>query len=54
IDDEYKTHLRSLCFCVPTAEDETIKILKTMINDEELLINYRIKRERDKIYRQWK
>ncbi|CAF4103056.1 unnamed protein product [Rotaria sordida] len=47
IDDEYKMHLRSLCFCVPTAEDETIKILQTMISDEELLINYRIKRERD-------
>ncbi|CAF3868163.1 unnamed protein product [Rotaria sordida] len=54
IDDEYKMHLRSLCFCVSTVEDETIKILKAMTSDEELLINHRIKRERDKIYLQWK
>jgi len=51
---EINDHLRSLCFCAPTADDQMIKTLEKMIDDNELLIDYKIKRVLDNIYLQWK
>jgi hypothetical protein len=52
-----KTHHQSkfqlLCFHVSAADDETIKRLNNMIDDEKLLIDYTIKRALDFIYLQW-
>ena len=46
--------LRSLCFCVPTADDQMIKTLEKMIDDNELFMDYKIKRVLNNIYLQWK
>jgi hypothetical protein len=53
IDHECGDHLRSLCFRVQAADDQTIKTLQKTIHDEKLLINYTIKRVVDNIYLQW-
>jgi hypothetical protein len=54
IHHDCNDHLRSLCFGVPTADDQMIKTLRKTIDDEKLLINYTIKRVGDDIYLQWK
>jgi hypothetical protein len=46
--------LHLLCFRIPTADDEMIKKLKSMIHFEKLLFNYTIKRVADNIYVEWK
>ncbi len=46
--------LRSLCLRVSTADDQMIKTLQKMIDDEKLLINYTIKCVVDTIYLRWK
>jgi len=46
--------LRSLCFCAPTADDQMIKTLEKMIDDNELLIDYKIKHVFDNIFLEWK
>jgi hypothetical protein len=47
-------YLRLLCFHIRTADDEVIKKLEQIIHDENLLIDYTIKRELDDIYLKWK
>ncbi|CAF5011621.1 unnamed protein product, partial [Rotaria sp. Silwood1] len=46
--------LRSLCFDIPTTDDEIIKNFDLMIRSEKLLFNYTIKRVYNKIHLQWK
>ncbi|CAF1486733.1 unnamed protein product [Rotaria sp. Silwood1] len=46
--------IRSLCFDVPTMDDEIIQNFDTMIRSEKLLFNYTIKHVYNKIYLQWK
>ena len=43
-------YLHSLCFCIPTADDNMVIELKEMIDSEKLLFHYSIKREHDRIY----
>jgi hypothetical protein len=40
INHDCKNYRRLLCFHVPTADDEMIKKLDKMINDEKLLFDY--------------
>jgi hypothetical protein len=54
IHHDCNSHLRSLCFGIPTADDQMIKILQKMIDDEKFLINYTIKRIANHVYLQWK
>ncbi len=54
IHRENHDHLRSLCFGVPTADDPMIQTLQTMIDNEKLLIDYKIKRVVDHVYLKWK
>ncbi|CAF1041850.1 unnamed protein product [Adineta steineri] len=46
--------LRLLCFRVPTIDDDMIHKLQNMIQSENLLLDFTIKRVMDKIYVQWK
>ncbi|CAF0884045.1 unnamed protein product [Rotaria sordida] len=46
--------IRSLCFDVPTMDDEIIQNFDTMIRSEKLLFNYTIKHVYNKIYLHWK
>jgi hypothetical protein len=48
-----QSKLQLLCFHVPAADDQTMKQLNKMIDDEKLLIDYTIKRVLDFIYLQW-
>jgi hypothetical protein len=50
---KYLHQLRLLCFHVRAADDQTIKQLNKMIDDEKLLFDYTIKRVLDFIYLQW-
>jgi hypothetical protein len=54
LDHDCNAHLRSLVFRVPAADDQMVKSLHKMINDEKLCIDYSIKRALDDIYLQWK
>ena len=45
--------LRSLCLCIPNANEITIHQLQNRIESESLLSNYMIKRCGDYIYLQW-
>jgi hypothetical protein len=45
--------LRSLCFCIPMADDEMIKKIQKIIDLEKLIHDYKIKRVCDQIYLQW-
>ncbi len=54
LKDECNDYLHLLCFHIPTADDEMIKKLKTMIYSEKLLFNFTIKRVVDNIYLEWK
>ena len=54
INHEYNDDFRSLCFHVTGVDDQMIKTLEKMINDEKLLTNYTIKRIFENIYIQWK
>lgn len=49
----YIPHLRSLCIQINHANDEMVQNLQTMIDLEQLLNDYTIKRIGDKIYLQW-
>jgi hypothetical protein len=51
---EDNSNLHSLCFSIPTADDQMIKNLKKMINYKKLLIDYTIKCVFNNIYLQWK
>ncbi|CAF1278614.1 unnamed protein product [Rotaria sp. Silwood1] len=46
--------LRLLCIYVSKADDNMIKRLNKMIDNEKLLSNYTIHHELDNIYLQWK
>ncbi len=50
---QHQSKFQLLCFHVPAADDQTIKQLNNMIDDEKLLIDYIIKRVLDFIYLQW-
>jgi hypothetical protein len=50
---KYPHQLRLLSFHVRAADEQTIKQLNKMIDDEKLLIDYTIKRVLDFIYLQW-
>ncbi len=54
INYEQNQYLRLLCFRVEAADDQTIKNLEKMIDDEKLLVDYSMKRVRENIYLQWK
>ncbi len=54
INFEKNEYLRLLRFYVEAADDQTIKNLEKMIDDEKLLVVYSIKRVRENIYLQWK
>jgi len=54
IMDESDYQLRSMCFSVPIADDKIVQQLEEMINIENLLLDFTIKRVMDKIYLQWK
>ncbi len=45
-------HLRSLCFRIPTADNQIVKKLEKMIDNEKLLVDYTIKRICDNIHLQ--
>jgi hypothetical protein len=45
--------VRSLCFRILVADDQMIKIIGKMINDENLLNNYTLKRQLDYILLNW-
>ncbi len=47
-------HLRSLCICIPTADDKLIQRLQMMIEDEKFLDEYAIKCVLHRIYLVWK
>jgi len=53
IQNESNIYLRLLYIRVPAIDDKIIDRLITMINSEELLFNYTIKRILDNIYLQW-
>ncbi|CAF3419829.1 unnamed protein product, partial [Rotaria sp. Silwood2] len=46
--------LRLLCFCVAAADDEMVQKLEKMINIENLLVDFIVKRVMNEIYLQWK
>ncbi|UJR11600.1 hypothetical protein I4U23_015782 [Adineta vaga] len=46
--------LKSLCFCVPIVDDKMMKKLETMIKNENLLLDFSMKRMMNQIYIQWK
>jgi hypothetical protein len=46
--------LRSLCFRIPTADDQMVQKLEKFIDYEKLLVDYTIKRICDNIHLQWK
>ncbi len=48
-----KGYPRSLCFHVPSADNQMIEKLEKMINAEKLLVNYSLKHIYDNIYLQW-
>jgi hypothetical protein len=50
---QHQSKFQLLCFHVPAADDQTIKQLNKMIDDEKLLTNYTIKRVLDYIHLQW-
>jgi hypothetical protein len=50
---KYLHQLRLLCFPVRAADDQTVKQLTKMIDGEELLFDYTIKRVLNNIYLQW-
>jgi hypothetical protein len=50
---QHQSKFQLLCFHVPAADDQTIKQLNNMIDDEKLLFDYTIKRVLDFIYLQW-
>ena len=52
--DRSNENLRSLCFRVPTVDDQMIKMLKEMIDVKQLLFNYKIERIDEHIYFKWK
>ncbi len=54
INHEQNQYLRLLCFRVEAADDQTIKNLEKIIDDEKLLVDYSMKRVRENIYLQWK
>ena len=47
-------HLRLLCIYITTADEQIIKQLKKMIDDEKLLSDYTIHRELYHVYLKWK
>ncbi|CAF4881318.1 unnamed protein product [Rotaria sp. Silwood2] len=46
--------LRLLCFYVAAADDEMVQKLEKMINIENLLVDFIVKRVMNEIYLQWK
>ncbi len=53
INDDSNQDLCLLCVRIPTADDQLIEKLKEIIDSEERLVDYTIKRITDKIYLQW-
>ncbi|CAF1324630.1 unnamed protein product [Adineta steineri] len=47
-------NLRLICIQLPTADDKMILKLKQMIQDENLLVDFKIKRNEEKIFVEWK
>ncbi len=45
--------VHSLCFRILSEDDQMIKIIDKMINDEKLLDNYTLKRQLDYIFLNW-
>jgi hypothetical protein len=54
INFEQNQYLRLLCFRVEAADDQTIKNLEKMIDDEKLHVDYSMKCVRENICLQWK
>jgi len=54
INNNHYEYLRLLCIYITTADDQMIKRLKKMIDDEKLLLDYTIHRELYNIYLKWK
>jgi hypothetical protein len=54
INHEQNQYLRLLCFRVEAADDQTIKNLEKMIDDEKLHVDYSMKCVRENICLQWK
>ena len=46
-------HLRSLCFRVPTVDDQMIEMLKEIIDFEQLLFDYQMEPIAEDIYLKW-
>ncbi|CAF2845316.1 unnamed protein product [Rotaria sp. Silwood2] len=54
INQVHHKDLRLLCIYVSKADDNMIKSLNKIIDNEKLLSNYTIHHELDNIYLQWK
>ncbi len=54
INQTHHEHLRLLCIYITTADDQMIKQLNKMIDDEKLLLDYTIHRQLYNIYLKWK
>ena len=54
IQDESNEQFRALCFHIPSADDQILEKFDKMIQSENLLFNYTIKRVCENIYLQWK
>jgi hypothetical protein len=49
-----KEYLRSLCFHIPAADNQTVEKLNKTIRSENLLVDYSMKRVQEYIHLQWK
>ncbi|CAF3892652.1 unnamed protein product [Adineta steineri] len=54
INQNHHEYLHALCIHIATADDQMIKQLKQMIDDEKLLLDYTIYRQLYNIYLKWK
>ncbi|CAF1276977.1 unnamed protein product [Adineta steineri] len=54
INQNHHKYLHELCIYIITADDQMIKQLKQMIDDDKLLLNYTIHRQLYNIYLKWK
>jgi hypothetical protein len=53
INNDNNQNLRTLCFYLPTADNQIVQKLEQIINSNKLLRRYTIKRELGYIYLQW-
>jgi len=53
INDSGTLYLHSLCFHIPLADDQMVEYLQTMIQNEQLLLQFTIKRILAVIYLHW-